>query len=184
MTQEIWKEVPGYPDYEVSDQGNIRSLKFGEINMLSPVKIGKYLAVNLGNKHAVRKHWTVYIHHLVSIVFLGHWPKKGSTVLNHIDGNRYNNRPENLELLPLRKSIQKSKQNKGGDASTFGVHKLQRVQKRTGNLQVKWKAATSVGSKFYYLGTYNTKEEAQKAYNDFIESLNEQPQINKTPTIL
>lgn len=41
MIEEIWKEIPDYPDYQVSNQGRIKSLKFGKERILTPRESSK-----------------------------------------------------------------------------------------------------------------------------------------------
>lgn len=97
---EAWKKIPGYPDYEVSDKGRIRSYK--GVNQNSPrrkkPKIMKqripedgYPRVTLQNKEGrkvVRQ-----VHLLVARAFLG--PAKGRKVL-HRDGRRHHIEASNL----------------------------------------------------------------------------------------
>lgn len=92
---EIWKAVPNYEDYEVSDLGNVRSLKFGKTKLLK-LRIGTsgYFQV-IFSKNGKIKGFTV--HSLIYTTFKGEIPP-GMTV-DHIDGCKFNNRPENLQLL-------------------------------------------------------------------------------------
>ena len=109
--KESWQPVVGYAGlYEVSDQGNVRSLdreiqrrnRWG--SMTTDRLKGKplrtrvcgpgYLAVSLsrGGKVATR-----YVHHLVMFSFVG--PRPGDLEINHIDCNKENNRLNNLEFI-------------------------------------------------------------------------------------
>jgi len=182
--EEIWKTVPGYPHYEVSNLGKVRSLKAGNVKLLTQFMIGRYYGVNISNKFAKRKTWTTYVHHLVSIAFLDHWPKKGTTVINHIDGDRLNNRLDNLELLTFRENLQKGWERKGRNTQHFGAHKTIRVRKTTGETIEKWKAAACHKNVTYYLGQFDTELEAKAAYDNFVASLNEKIELNHTPTVL
>lgn len=60
--------------------------------MLSHRKSNKYLSVNLFNGHGAS---VKYVHRIVAEAFHG-CPQKGMDV-NHIDGDKRNNRAENLE---------------------------------------------------------------------------------------
>lgn len=35
---EIWKDIEGYPNYQVSNMGRVKSLKFGKEKMLKSAK--------------------------------------------------------------------------------------------------------------------------------------------------
>lgn len=58
-----------------------------------------YLRVKMNNKHKL-------IHHLVTEAYLGPRPK--DLVVNHIDGNRTNNHPENLEYVTQYENVHNS----------------------------------------------------------------------------
>jgi hypothetical protein len=99
---ETWKAVPGYEgSYEVSDQGNVRSLdrtdsrgrKWKGIPRKPYETDNKYMGVFLSNGHST--HYLV--HRLVAAAFLG--PRPEGLEVNHKDGNKHNNRPENLEYV-------------------------------------------------------------------------------------
>ena len=54
MNEEIWKDIQGYEqDYQVSNFGRVRSIKFGKVKVLKQNKIGlfrrgnPYYSVNL-----------------------------------------------------------------------------------------------------------------------------------------
>ena len=91
---EIWKKVP-IKDfeklYEVSNDGNIRSIKRGELLKPKKSKVG-YLRVTLSN---CGKHKTFSIHRLVALAFLDN-PQDKPTV-NHKNEIKTDNRVENLE---------------------------------------------------------------------------------------
>lgn len=90
MIKERWKEIEGFPNYEVSDQGRVRNKKTG--NFLKAPTCDRYLMVML-YKNGTPHHKS--IHRLVAEAFL---PKiEGKNQVNHKDGDRYNNYACNLE---------------------------------------------------------------------------------------
>lgn len=93
---EKWKPVKGFENYEVSDMGNIKSLNYnhtGEAKILKPGKQrGGYLYINL-YKNA--KRYSKKIHRLVAEAFIPN--PEGKPQVNHIDGNKKNNKLSNLE---------------------------------------------------------------------------------------
>lgn len=107
-----WKKVSEWPDYEISDQGDIRrcqdspSGNYKAGRMLTPCAIGRpgnrYLAVSLYSPEVLRK--TVKVHRLVARAFLGEPPAPGMTV-NHKNGNTLDNRLENLEWTTPSENI-------------------------------------------------------------------------------
>lgn len=96
--QEIWKDIPGYESiYQVSNFGNVKSLQSGnhhsKIKILTPICAdGRYLRVTL-YKQKKPKYFPV--HRLVAMAFIPNPENKPQ--VNHINGNKKDNRVENLE---------------------------------------------------------------------------------------
>ena len=89
LESEQWRAVEGYPEYEVSNLGRVR--KNGKLTSSHRTRKG-YWQTNLYKR---RKQTLHYIHRLVAIAFIPN-PENKPTV-NHIDGNKDNNRVSNLE---------------------------------------------------------------------------------------
>jgi len=86
--------IPGFPSYLCSVNGSIYSThKKGKLLKPSPDKDG-YLAVVLTEGR--RRHY-VKVHQAVALTFVGARPH--GMCVNHKDGDRQNNKPENLEWL-------------------------------------------------------------------------------------
>ena len=98
----MWKPVVGYEGlYEVSDQGGIRRiLPSGKTRELKLWQSANYYTVCLSNK-CQRK--TKAVHRLVADAFLVK-PEKAEEV-NHKDGNKLNNKVENLEWVTQRENM-------------------------------------------------------------------------------
>jgi|LGOV01.1.fsa_nt_gb hypothetical protein len=89
---EIWKDIKDYEGlYQVSNMGRISNFK--HIMKLS-IDTGGYPKVKLCNK---TKHITHIVHRLVAITFIPNQLNKSQ--VNHIDGNKLNNRITNLEWV-------------------------------------------------------------------------------------
>ena len=89
---EIWKEIPDYPDYKVSNFGNIMSKKFGDWKKINPSPDTRgYNCVSLTKN---KKKSTILVHRLLAIAFIPN-PDNLPTV-DHIDQNRSNNDLSNL----------------------------------------------------------------------------------------
>ena len=90
---EIWKKLERLPDYEISNQGRVRSSKSNKILKQATNNAGyKLVCLSEGNK----KH-TSYIHRLVAEVFIPTDHNKNVAQVNHKDKNRKNNIVDNLE---------------------------------------------------------------------------------------
>lgn len=95
ITNETWKKVKGFNNFEVSDKGRVRNIKLGLIKSQRKTKTG-YMIVDLkenGNKY------TRYVHRLVAEAFI-----KNAffyECVNHKDENKENNCVENLEWCDI-----------------------------------------------------------------------------------
>lgn len=88
----MWKRIPEYPRYMVSDSGEVFST-FTNKKLKNAISKFGYATVILYKENG-EKHRCM-IHRLVASAFLGN-PNNFPQV-NHINENRMDNRPENLE---------------------------------------------------------------------------------------
>lgn len=101
MDDVIWKNVPDHSLYRVSDRGELRKMNAdGEWvaarTFESPTSVGTYINSAVYSDDGVRT--TRGVHYLVCLAFNGAPPNDGKRYeVNHIDGNKHNNVPENLE---------------------------------------------------------------------------------------
>jgi len=92
---ETWKDIPG-TDYSVSDMGRVASRKFGKWRVLRPSRAScGYSAVSFCEEGRIK---TTMVHRLVALAFAGHPPTSAYQV-NHKDGDKANNRADNLEWV-------------------------------------------------------------------------------------
>lgn len=117
---EIWKQIPGYPGYEASSLGRVRSVdrviytthkqagfcvKRFRGNILKPTKDKDgYLRHGAGTKTYISAHKAVWMAFNNAII-------APTLQINHIDGNKENNRPENLEICTLRQNLKHAFEN-------------------------------------------------------------------------
>ena len=112
MAKEEIKEIKGFPDYYVSNLGNIYSTriskrynKTGEMRLVRPQKNKcGYLYSNLFvGKGKNKKRVSLRTHRIVAEIFIGKIPD-GLTV-DHLDGNKHNNRADNLEIVTRSENV-------------------------------------------------------------------------------
>ena len=136
LESEQWRAVEGYPEYEVSNLGRVR--KNGKLTPLHRTGKG-YLRTTLQKDGKQKQD---YIHRIVAKNFIPN-PENKPTV-NHIDGNKDNNRVSNLEWATYREN---------------NIHAIK-------NLLSGWCYAKKVEQyslKGELLATYKTITEASKA---------------------
>lgn len=99
---EMWRAVPGYPDYEVSSEGRVRSLKYGKVRMLAlNLSLGyRQVLLSRPNPRSVKN---MKVHRLVALAFLGEPPHDKDQV-DHINGDKEDNRLENLRWVSCREN--------------------------------------------------------------------------------
>lgn len=91
MSEENWKILDNFSNYEISSFGNLRNKKTGYI--LKPCIKSGYLCTHLTNDD--KKSKTMKIHRLVGLSFIPN-PENKYTI-NHKDHNKLNNNLNNLE---------------------------------------------------------------------------------------
>lgn len=138
MPEEIWKDIPGYEGlYEVSNRGNVRSLdrlclgsdgrrEFHRGQQLKPQTLWNgYQEVYLSNREGgvKRKHRT--LHSLVAEAFLGPRPPKHDIM--HLDGDRGNNRVENLKYGTRAENLHQTYEY-GGTAANGKLTKAEAIE--------------------------------------------------------
>jgi len=138
---EIWKVIPGYENYEVSNLGRVK----GPLKILTPnYRKSGYIYMNLTvNSKNVSK----ALHRLVMLTFNG--PSKLD--VDHINSDKHDNRLENLRYVS-------SRENNLLKENVKGYHRCS----TTG----RWKSEISINGKRIWLGRFDSEEEALDAYNN------------------
>lgn len=178
MEIEIWKDIPGWEGfYQCSNLGRVKSLVRDVINkkyktterILSPgMCTYGYHQVGL-QALGRRKHSGVHL--LVASSFLN-YKKEPGMVVDHINNNKLDNRPENLQVISIRLNTIKS-------LHTYGKYSSQYVGVTWDKQKLKWKSQMQHGGKHISIGLHNTQEEALEAYKKEIKKLLSEEEILK-----
>lgn len=113
---EIWKDIKGYEGYQVSNLGRVRThnkITYTEKHVARHWKdrILKFKGKTKATGYRVDlwkdgKPHSLLVARLVAFTFLDKDINNHELTVNHIDGNRFNNNIENLELISLKENIQ------------------------------------------------------------------------------
>ena len=113
IDEEIWKPIPGFTDYLVSDLGNIRSLKYSKDRLKKSTLYRGYPMVGL----SMRGERTLkQVHQIVLLTFVGVAPV--GMEVRHLDGNSTNNRLDNLTYGTHKENV--------ADTLLHGTHAMAR----------------------------------------------------------
>jgi len=155
---EIWKTIKDYPDYEISNFGRIKTLKFSGCKMLN-YRIGTdgYFKVDFFNQ----KRKTFKVHQLVCMAFKNHIPCGHKLVINHIDFNKLNNSEDNLEIITNRENS--NKRHLCSSSEYTGVSWNKRLN--------KWSAQITLDKKQKHLGYFEIEYDAHVAYQNKLNSI-------------
>jgi hypothetical protein len=155
MMEEEYRIIEDYPNYSVSNFGNVMNNGTGRI--LKPQKYNGYYGVNLGSNKIVR-----LIHFLVCEAFIG--KRDVGMQVDHIDLNKTNNHLSNLRWA-TRSQNQQHKNKSENCLSRFKGVTFDKCKNR-------WRSQCRIDGRPKFIGSFKTEIEAAEAYNDFIKENN------------
>ena len=119
MSQKIWKVIPGFENYEVSNHAEIRRVGSTTLKTITIEKRRGYSVVQLW-KNNIGK--TFFLHRLVGQAFVD---GDQSLTIDHKDTNKRNNLPSNLEYVT--RAVNTERQHAEGLASDVTQFKPAKV---------------------------------------------------------
>lgn len=157
MNNEIWLKVPGHEDYEVSNMGVVKSLKYGR-ELIRKASVGKkgYLYMRLDGV-------CLLVHQIVCMAFFGHRRDGMKKVIDHINSDKKDNRLSNLRIVDNRENVSRicEKPNKSSKYTGVYWHKK----------SAKWNSRIKINGKTKHLGLFIDETQASKAYQYAVEKL-------------
>lgn len=143
-----WKDIPDFPDYEVSKDGKVRNKKSKKI-LKHYLGVRGYYVVNL-RKDA--KPSTIYVHRLLAQAFIPNPSNK--RFVDHKDRDRKNNTLSNLRWVNSIENAQNSERVINNSSGEIYIHQYFKVH--IDNEVVKFQ------------GYYQTLQEAIKARDEVL----------------
>lgn len=175
--KEVWKDIPGFEgSHQASNMGRVRSLdrtvvykdgreRFYKSRVLegSVNKTTGYRQVRLSVND---KGKTYNTSQLVAMAFLGHTPDGHTKVVDHINGNRLDDRVENLRIVTHRANSSTCfrKDSKTLSSRFTGVSWFKRGK--------NWFSSIQYEGEIIYLGSYDNELEASKSYQKALSEIN------------
>jgi hypothetical protein len=152
---EVWKDIPNFKNYQVSNLGNVRSLNYRQTGrtkvLMKHINNRNRYTLNLykeGKRYSNRN-----ISVLVAQAFLNHKPCGHKLVVDHINNISTNDKLYNLQIITHRENVIKDKNTKCGYT---GVYKTTDGYAYFSEIRIKGKRK--------YLGRFKSPQEASQAY--------------------
>lgn len=175
MTQkEIWKDIPNFEGYyQASNLGRVRSLdrvrtyksgasKLLKGKMLNPIMGNGYKQVTLTMKGRQK---AFKISQLVAMAFLGHKPDGYKLVVDHINGNKLDDRVENLRIVTHRANVSTCFRTDNGTFSSEYVGIYWNIN------SLKWSSSIYYDGINIYLGSFDNETDASDAYQKALSKI-------------
>ena len=171
---EVWKDVPNYEGiYQVSNLGRLKGLdrKIFRDDYFRVVK-GKILTGCIGKNgyvtvalscNCITKRFS--IHQIIAFAFLNHNNKSRKINVDHIDGNKLNNKLSNLRIVTIRENLSTCfrKDSIGFTSKYVGVH--------WNKSSKKWRSCIRINGKLIDFGLFINELDASNAYQNYLKTL-------------
>jgi len=173
--KEIWRDIPGYEGYyQVSDIGRVRSLdrnivyvdgkrRFIKGKLIKGSLNGKGYRLTTLKKNNIGR--TFKFSQLVAMAFLNHKPNGMKVVVDHIDGDRSDDRVKNLRIVTNRENC----------SNLFRRDRANLSSKYTGvSWSIKdnaWRVGIQYDKITYNLGAYATELKASDVYQEALDKI-------------
>ena len=141
ITQELVKELFDYRDGNLYWK-NTKSNRVVKGSVAGGLCKKGYFRISINYKH-------YYNHRIIFLMFHGYLPK----LIDHKDGNRLNNKIENLRQATFAENLRNSKLRKNNTSGVKGVS--------WSKLHKKWRVAVMLNGDTYRLGLFKDLELAQ-----------------------
>ena len=173
--------MPKRRPIDIDELRKVFRLRDGKLERSKPNSKEKWVVVNSKSKNSLTyytvgfKGRSVFYHIIVWVLSTGEDIPEGLQI-DHINGNRIDNRFENLRLVTNRENQQNRKDHRDGQLCGCSL------DRRSG----KYRAAIQIGYKRIHLGCYDTEQQANEAYRiacrhipDYVDNVSFREMIKK-----
>ena len=159
---EVWKNIPSFKNYQVSNLGNVRSLNYHQTGKTKVLmkhinSVGRY-TLNLYKKGVRYSNRNISV--LVAQAFLNHKPNGHKLVVDHINNIKTNDKLYNLQVITHRENTTKDKK---GSSKYTGVSWDKSYN--------KWVCYIQINGKNKYLGRFKNENKASQAYQNALKNI-------------
>ena len=146
MAEEIYVNIAGFNNYQVSNFGNVKNVKTGRILKPSENRDGYFGVVLMNDGDRATK----TIHKLIACAFLENFENK--PCIDHIDRNRKNNQISNLRWATLSENQHNKSMQQNNVSGIIGVSFC--------SGRNRWKSTIKINGRNKTLGRFVNKEDA------------------------
>ena len=147
ISNEEWRNISEFPNYQVSNIGRVRDSITGRI--LRPSNTNGYLLINL-------RHRTLYIHRLAATAFIENPMNK--PCVDHINRSKSDNTINNLRWSTRSENQANIGKRSNTSSSFIGVS-----WKKSAN---KWVASIRINGRTTHLGYFSNELDAARTFNN------------------
>lgn len=108
-SDEVFKIVPGFENYEISQYGNLRNIKNRNYIKILTDKYG-YHTVKITDNNNIKRN--IPLHRVIAWVWIPNDDPENKIEVDHIDGIKTNNDLSNLEWVTPEENIKRARKNK------------------------------------------------------------------------
>jgi hypothetical protein len=172
MTKVIWKLIPDYPNYMISNKGDVKTLNYKkskkERELKQRINNRGYYCLTIWKNNKPKM---CVVHVFMAKIFLNYVPLGRKYVVDHINNIKTDNKLENLQVITQRENTSKDKDFNTKASKYIGVCWDKRNK--------KWKATIRVNKKRIFLGYFYNEQEASNYYQNAILAIENSTEIKK-----
>lgn len=95
--EKVFKQIPEFSNYACTENGEVMKISTGKIVTPFLVGVPQYLSVNITSDKGKRGQQR--LHRIIAWAWIENDDPTNKIQVNHIDGNKFNNHPSNLEWV-------------------------------------------------------------------------------------